>query len=197
MPITVTLTADSAGELKDLVVGLAIEMTTDMPDNRHECNCSNNVTVETYATAPDLSGLSNAKMNETPVTDGPYPGTPVDEPTVDTSFEPNEDESLNSDVVDSDGDDELSGRSDKPDADIATHFDEIFGTVGNRPMCGDTVNVAGLLYNGKGIVINTNYSLLYDDSYDYTTKILKVRAENGKKYSYNKSDLRAKKVTKA
>jgi len=198
MPINVTVTANSAKELTELIHELAGEFGI----NKDTCHCSNNVTVETYSKAPDLSNLPDAEMQgSTPATDGPYPGTPVDEPT-DTAFEQEEDESLNSDDEDSDDnsddeENELSGCNDAPNDEIASHFDEIFGTVGNRPMCGDRVTINGTLFQGGGKVVNTNYSLLYDNAYDYNTKIIRVKADNGKKYNYNKSDLRAKKVIKA
>ena len=205
MPINVTVTAESAKELTKLIHDLAGEFGIHKDTG---CHCSNNVTVETYSTAPDLSNLPDAQMNETPATDGPHPGTPVDETEeTDTAFEQDEDESLNSDDEDEDSDDdsddedevedELTGCNDAPNDEISSHFDEIFGTVGNRPMCGDRVTINGSLFQGGGKVVNTNYSLLYDAAYDYDTKIIRVKADNGKKYSYNKSDLRAKKVTKA
>lgn len=201
MPISITVTADSAEELKELIQDLANEAGL---NNQAVCNCSSKVTVETYSTAPDLSNLPDAQMNETqaPSDSGFPPSEPSsqtdnydDEISEDSDDEDDEDEESDDDSTEDE--DELSGCNDQPNDEISSHFDEIFGTVGNRPMCGDRVTINGSLFQGGGKVVNTNYSLLYDAAYDYDTKIIRVKADNGKKYNYNKSDLRAKKVIKA
>lgn len=189
MPINLTLTADSAEELTVLIAELAQEVGF---NRQATCNCTNNVTVEANAPAtsteePTHDVFPSDESSQTDDSD--------DEISEDDDDEDDDDEEQDDSTDETP--DELSGCSDAPNDEIASHFDEIFGTVGNRPMCGDRVTVNGTLYQGGGKVVNTNYGLLYDNSYDYNTKIIKVKADNGKVYTYNKSDLRAKKVIKA
>jgi len=196
MPINLTLTADSAEELRDLVFGLANEMGEEVNippcivEIIKEAKAHAKKAQEEYGKAPDMGDLPDVPMTETPTQTEAESNLPVD-PAFDSDDDDYEDEDEDED------EDELTGCNDTPDTNIATHFDEIFGTVGQRPMCGDKVTINGSIFQGTGTVINTNYSLLYDAAYDYDTKIIRVRAANGKKYNYNKADLRAKKVTKA
>lgn len=191
MPINLTLTADSAKELSVLIAELAQEVGFNRPA---VCNCTNNVTIEanTHETQTEEPTNDVFPCDESSQTDNSN-----DELSEESDDEDDDDEDEESDDDSTEDEDELSGCNDQPNDEISSHFDEIFGTVGNRPMCGDRVNINGSLFQGQGKVVNTNYSLLYDAAYDYDTKIIRVKADNGKKYNYNKSDLRAKKVTKA
>ena len=187
MPINVNITAESIEELKRQVKKLATDLglfnavNTLMAEPSPElvkqicnCNCDCNKTSD---------------VNQDDLTD--------DTEGDDSAFEPKDDENnLNTNDDDDDEEDTDLSKTESINPEIADHFDEIFGTVGNRPMPGNRVRINGTLFQGEGHVVATNYGLLYNASSTYDTKVMKVKADNGKSYSYNISDLRAKKVAK-
>ena len=191
MPINVNITAEDAHELTHQVKALASELGLFSP-----CNCAK-------AAVPTMDSILQGAPSCINQTESIEPTTSDDnqEPEeTDSAFDNTEDKNYGGDNDDDDDDneDEDNGLSkdESFNPEIAEHFDEIFGTVGNRPMPGNRVRINGTLFQGEGTVKATNYSALYNPTATYDTKVMKVKADNGKSYSYNISDLRAKKVAK-
>lgn len=182
MPINVNITAEDAHELAHQVKALASELGLFSP-----CNCAK-------AAVPTMDSILQGAPSCINQTES------IEPTTSDDNQEPEETDSAfdNTDDDDDDNDNEDNGlsKNESLNPEIAEHFDEIFGTVGNRPMPGNRVRINGTLFQGEGTVKATNYSALYDPTAAYDTKVMKVKADNGKSYSYNISDLRAKKVVK-